>query len=110
MARLRPALEIEVSLSFLAGLENASVPGTSVPDHNLIEPDGVIFKSEDSDRARNGLTTAWLPRWFGKVRWAIWPFIESTLLDSMQDTRRHPAVRSGYSSTVSSFREYLARN
>ena len=44
MARLRSALEIKVSLPFLASPENASIPGTSVPHNNLIEPDCVIYK------------------------------------------------------------------
>ena len=38
MVGLRSALEIEVSLPFLAGPEDASLPGTAVPHHNLTEP------------------------------------------------------------------------
>jgi hypothetical protein len=36
MVGLCSALEIEVSLPFLAGPENAPVPGASVPDNNLM--------------------------------------------------------------------------
>jgi hypothetical protein len=37
MVRLRSTFEIEVSLPFLAGPENASVSGTAVSHNNLIE-------------------------------------------------------------------------
>jgi hypothetical protein len=51
MVGLRSAPEIEVSLPFLTGPENASIPRTSISHHNLIDPDGVISKSEDSRQA-----------------------------------------------------------
>ena len=44
MVRLRSALEIEVSLPFLASPENASVSRTSVPHNNLIELDCIISR------------------------------------------------------------------
>ena len=52
MVGLCSALEIEVSLPFLAGSENASLPGTTVACNNLIEPDCVISSYKAKLRTR----------------------------------------------------------